>query len=233
MLIEENKNCKCICVTEHWKKSKQLKVLNIDKFKLVSSFCREKGYGGTAIYLNKSIKYLRRKKIEDLSLADVFECACVECILTKENIIIISVYRPPRGDVKIFFQKLETLLHTITPENKKMFLVGDFNIELIKLNTSRTQFLSVLTSFDMYPTILENTRITPNSESCVDNIFTNVSKSSILSCVLFTNISDHTAQKIVLNLNVVSKKACYFKRFFGEENKNTFLSWNNSGRMFT
>lgn len=158
MLIEENKNCKCICVTEHWKKSKQLKVLNIDKFKLVSSFCREKGYGGTAIYLNKSIKYLRRKKIEDLSLADVFECACVECILTKENIIIISVYRPPR-DVKNVFQKLETLLHTITPENKKMFLVGDFNIELIKLNTSRTQFLSILISFDMYPTILANTRL--------------------------------------------------------------------------
>lgn len=77
--------------------------ININGFKLASSFCRDKGYGGAAIYLYQDVKYQVRDKINKLSVSGVFECDCIECNLEHTTCIIATIYRPPKGDLTVFF----------------------------------------------------------------------------------------------------------------------------------
>lgn len=64
----------------------------------------------------------------------------------------MCVYRPPSLD------RIELLLTNIFQENKLIFIAGDINIELLKDNTSKTELLSILNSFNVHQTIFDNTR---------------------------------------------------------------------------
>ena len=66
-------------------------------------------------------------------------------IYTKEsNDIIDVIYRHPKMDVNNFIDdKLDTLVHNLSFEkNKKIFIAGDFNFDLLKI-TNNTEIVSV------------------------------------------------------------------------------------------
>lgn len=48
-------NIDILCITEHWKKEEQLQRIHVDQFKLVSFYCRNVSYGGSAIYCSQEI----------------------------------------------------------------------------------------------------------------------------------------------------------------------------------
>ena len=47
-----------------------------------------------------------------------------------KNIIIGLVYRPPNLQFQYFYDNLETSLNKFSLENKDMYLMGDFNINI-------------------------------------------------------------------------------------------------------
>ena len=49
-----------------------------------------------------------------------------------KNIIIGTIYRPPNCDAQLFVSKLDELLNKFFKENKTSYLMGDFNIDLLK-----------------------------------------------------------------------------------------------------
>lgn len=213
--LQSHPSCSFLCITEHWKSENQLKLLKLQKFKLVSAICRKEGsHGGAAVYAHENLKAVPRKPLNGLSVIGSFECAVAECSAYNESIIITSIYRPPAGDMQVFLNSLETLLTNLSTENKTLLIAGDFNIEMVNENKNKSDLLSLLESFDLNPTITDYTRITSNCQSCLDNIFTNLDinwKSEILD----THISDHTAQKLtfqVKNNNV--QKNCKYSRSF-------------------
>ena len=221
-LLKNNPNCKVLCVTEHWKALDELKLLALDDFSLGSFYCRERGeHGGSAVYVHKNLEYKSRNKINKLSVKNVIECAAVECKLKDTILIIISIYRPPTSNIELFLNILEKFLCDTIDENKKVIVAGDFNIELLKSNEDRTDLLSLLTSFNLEQTIFENTRITANTASCIDNIFINCEY--VNSLVVEAFISDHAAQKITLNTTDIYENKFVYKRIMSLENKNLFL----------
>lgn len=187
-------------------------------------FCRNEGqHGGSAIYCKKGIKCVERTKIGKTSVSGVFECSAVECSLGKTSgTLIISVYRPPSGDINIFLNKIEQLLLNVFKENKLVFLSGDFNIELLQDSGIKTEFLSIMNSFNLNITISENTRISDRSASCIDNIFTN--SDYIYALAFEGHISDHTAQKIVFEAGSFMESFPKYIRCFDVENKQSFVS---------
>ena len=224
VMLQENPECDILCISEHWKNAEQLQRFALENFRLASYFCREEGYGGAAIYVRKHINTRNRKKLEALSIKGVFECACIECDLQGEQFVFVAVYRPPKSEVKEFFQQMENLLGQMVSENKRVFVAGYFNIELFENNNIKVDFLSIMNSFQVLQTIFENTRITPTSKSCIDNIFCNISECNRKSSVLKTFISDHTAQKVTFNCKETSKFKPYYQRYFSQENKNAFVN---------
>jgi hypothetical protein len=61
LLQADLKDIDVLCFTEHWQKEEQIKLSNIDQFKLVSNFSRNSSeHGGLCIYVRK---YLQTKEI--------------------------------------------------------------------------------------------------------------------------------------------------------------------------
>ena len=91
---------------------------------------------------------------------------------------------------------LNKLLENISKEQKSIFLLGDFNVNLLNYNehNQTIEFLDSLASNSFIPFILQPTRITSQSSTVIDKIFLNVIDPDIISANLTATISDHLPQ---------------------------------------
>ena len=92
----------------------------------------------------------------------------------KKNKIYACIYRHPSMDIEEFNKKyMEPVLLKLSSENKIAFLLGDFNIDLLKTETDDdiSNFYNILTSNLFMPHITLPTRITSHSKTLIDNIF--------------------------------------------------------------
>ena len=109
-------------------------------------------------------------------------------------------------------QYLNKLSENISKEKKSIFLIGDFNVNLLTDNehNQTNEFLETLASNSFIPLILQPTRITSHSNTLIDNIFSNVFDPDIVSGNLTATISDHLPQfAIIPNMfsNIISNKS--------------------------
>ena len=91
------------------------------------------------------------------------------------------------------------MLEKVSFENKEVFLMGDFNINLLNYESNRetADFLNNMHSNSLVPYITLPTRITPRSKTLTDNIFFNEINEAAISRNLITDISDHHAQFLI------------------------------------
>nr|CAI5821856.1 unnamed protein product [Callosobruchus analis] len=220
LVLQEHPLCKVLCVTEHWKSEEQLQQIGIQGFKLASSFCREEGHhGGAAVYVEKNVMFQENRNLNKISVIGEFECAVVEYKIGNRHFVCCAIYRPPSGDRRIFFLKLEELL-THLNQTKIIIITGDFNIEMFYENNLKSELYSLMYSFSLKPKINGFTRVTSHSQSGLDNIFTNH-----INCtaeVLETHISDHSAQKMVVPLESIYDNRVFYTRFFTDNAKSNF-----------
>ena len=95
--------------------------------------------------------------------------------------------------VKMFLNKLQANPH-------KSFICGDFNINLLKINDSEN-YNAFFRKCDInwfFPQITMPTRLSDNSNTLIDNIFTNNICKPHESGILVTPISDHLMQFCIL-----------------------------------
>ena len=77
---------------------------------------------------------------------------------------------------------LNELLDKISKENKTIFLLDDFNINMLNyIHPPTNEFLDSLSSHYFFRHILQPSRVTTNSEALIDNIFSNTAVPSIIS----------------------------------------------------
>ena len=86
--------------------------------------------GGVALYTSKSLNAVKRT---DLSITDEeFETVWVEIKNAKsKNTLCCCAYRHPSPSPERFTEHIETILHNLTRENKNIFILGDFKINLL------------------------------------------------------------------------------------------------------
>ena len=135
----------------------------------------------------------------------------------KSNIIVGVIYRHPSMDLADFnCNYLNKLLENVSKEQKSVFLLGDFNVNLLNCNehNQTNEFLDSLASNSFIPLILQPTRITSNSNTLIDNIFSNNINPDIISGNLAVTISDHLPQfAIVPNMfgNILAINEIFMK----------------------
>ena len=93
----------------------------------------------------------------------------------KSNIIVGTICRHPKMDVTEFNNILNNLLKKINQEQKTVFLLGDFDIDLMHYNEHKptNEFLDSLASNSYLPYIIQPSRHTSHSRTLIDNIFSN------------------------------------------------------------
>ena len=105
--------------------------------------------------------------------------------------------------------------------------MGDVNINLINMDkhAATHDFVDTMLEHGMIPTISKPTRVTKNSATLIDNIFTNIVKnsSSVFSGLLYTDLTDHfpvffidSSTSLEINDSVI------YKRVYSDVNINKF-----------
>ena len=115
------------------------------------------------------------------------------------------------------FNDLINLLDKVFKEQKSVFLLGDFNVNLVNYNNHNptNEFLGTVASNSFVPYILQLTQLTSHSKTLIDDIFSNVIFPEAISDNLTLTIFDHFPQfMIVPNVfcNPPSNKANIFER---------------------
>ena len=214
-----------IGISETHLKGKPLEYYNIPGYKMeyVNRIGREKG--GVCIYVNDKVKFKTRK---DLWVANAnFESCFIEIErLNAKNILVGVIYRA-HTSVDDFTLDIEKVFNKTNSENKITYVMGDFNIDLLKDDISRPihDYVDFIYSKSLIPTIYKPTRITESSATLIDNILTNCENVQ-KSAIIITDISDHMATSLVSNLslraNVPHKRNVYYKRCHSDDNISKF-----------
>lgn len=144
------------------------------------------------MYVNEACHFKERNDL-NINVEDVLESQFIEIKVKPNSVIVGIIYRPPNDKFTAFKESLNELLQKLDSQNKKCFLMGDFNIDLLKSeeNPHVHDFLNQMFSSSFYPLITRPTRITNSSATLIDNIFVNNLEESYTSGILFTDLSDH------------------------------------------
>ena len=107
------------------------------------------------------------------------------------NSICSTIHRPPSNNARTISEFkiiLKNLLNLVKKENKLIYIMGDFNCNLLNPDA----FVDEMFSNGNYPLISKPTSIS-TSMTLIDNIWTNNLKFSVSSAVLTVLVSDYFA----------------------------------------
>ena len=85
-----------------------------------------------------------------------------------------------------------------------MYLCGDYNINVLNNTVLSNSFKNILIQIGISNIIDMPIRITQNSQSSLDNIFTNCS--DVIRAIIHTYISDHSLIFCIFNYNLFVKR---------------------------
>jgi hypothetical protein len=234
-----NINCKftVIGISESWLTDENAGCYTLNGYQHVYTCRNEKRGGGVSMFIDENLTVNLRK---DLDITDQVEAVFVE--LQKDecgldhNVIIGTVYRPPNQCIDACIDALNEKISLIKNENKILYLIGDFNVNLLKHaeHIPTAEFLENMYSHSLLPLITKPTRLSGQSASLIDNIFTNNHMNSkTLNGILLANISDHLPIfTINCNSKIVEKENEVRKRVYSQHNIELFsskleqLNWN-------
>lgn len=202
LLYKMNWSFNIICLQETWcKPDLPHETLELEGYTLQSQPRRDgKQGGGLGIYIQNDLVFKNRNELS-VTCVDL-ELMAIEIIRPKEkNIIIANIYRPPSGKVDQLHDILSATLTNISREGKPIYILGDFNMNLLDYDTEPKvhNFLNIMYENLLVPAINKPTRITKNTATCIDNIFFPINfRSKHHSGIVTENISDHLPQFLVV-----------------------------------
>ena len=138
-----------------------------------------------------------------------------------KNYLFCCVYRHPSSNIDIFCDYLQEVLSNPAVCNKLVFILGDFNINLLNYNsdTPTSNFVNFFFSKQFLPYIVHPSRVSDNSSTLIDNIFTNVSDQETISGNIITQITDHFPQFLIIkHAGIVYKNLTYYQHDFSRLN---------------
>jgi hypothetical protein len=215
-----------ISITEHWLKKDEVEATCIQGYVVADSFCREKyKNGGTIIYTKIGLTITPLHRITMLNVEKHFEVSAATIEGPDGKTTIVTLYRSPTGDLKIFMENLTTALEIISHQKHRILVGGDFNLNFLERGPNQQALTDIFSSFNLHMLINKPTRITHHSRTCIDNIFSNIDKDQVTTTITDSGISDHCT--LTLKVRVLAgNKAKYTyvetRRTLNEKQKNIF-----------
>ena len=138
-----------ICLTETWLNEWNYHLYEIPNYvNIGKQRSGRKGGGGISIYFKQNMKHKIR---DDLSFMNLeYESVFIEIerdtLLLEQHIILGVIYRPPGSDINQFNDRTNDILERVRHERKLCYLLGDYNIDLLKHSTHKptSEFLDML-----------------------------------------------------------------------------------------
>lgn len=183
-------------------------------------------HGGVGMFIKSNINFQIRKDLS-IFIPHVIESLFIE-IKNKKNIILGVIYRPntpPRADTNTCIENILSIVKVINKENKIGYLMGDFNLDLLKYitNNTTTTFIDNMISHCFIPQITKPTRVNNKTATLIDNIFTNKHLENDSAGIVITDLSDHFGIYHITKIETINEKPKYITtRTLKEKNITNF-----------
>ena len=152
------------------------KYFDMEGYDFISVHRDSKKGGGIGMYVDSELQHKSRNDLS-ININETIESTFIE-ITTEigKNIVVGVIFRPPNNKIEAFENAINETLSKIDKENKICYLMGDFNIDLLKSESCEfaNRFIEQLFTSSFYPLITKPTRITSHTATLIDNIFTNL-----------------------------------------------------------
>ena len=148
LLTDKTLELDILCITEHWLDEKEIDYYNFVNYSLVSKFCRKnKRHGGSCIYVKENLEAKPCKLFEHYTREEHFETSIIE--LTQSNTVIMCVYRTPNSNINIFIETMDIIINELLNKDKKIIMVGDFNIDFLGNRVNLVQLQTMINSYGL------------------------------------------------------------------------------------
>ena len=185
-------NCSVIGLSETWfSDHSDPSLFSLPSYNLITNNRQGKAGGGVGLFISNQFEYVPRDELKYIN--PNIESIFAEIIIPgAKNIIIGTIYRPPRSNHNDFINCIHEILANPVLNNKHCFLMGDFNINLLNIHSNGAiqSFFDIMSTDSFLPLITKPTRIRDTSATLIDNIFTNVLPHPN-SAIIISDISDH------------------------------------------
>ena len=177
-------------------------------FQSINHTREEREGGGVSILYKNNVNIYKDFHQDDYKYT-TFETILCCIVINNKSFVIVNVYRTPysnahRYTIKDFLIEFEEYLGQLTQKKGYLIIFGDFNINLLDNSGYKTQFLSLLDTFNLHQTI---TNPTHNKGSLIDLILLdtrlNTAVFSSLLCKDFK--TDHYPLKLIIKIKQNSK----------------------------
>ena len=157
--------------------------------------------GGVGIFVKNDIVY---KVLSQYSIFQerIFESLFIEITNdSNQKIVVGSVYRPGTKCPGLNFTEqfaqfsdtLSNILSDLSSNYEKVYIFGDFNLDLLKVNENKfvSEYVDTLFSFGFLQIVTKPMRVSANSATLIDHVLTNSLNETFESFLLCWQISDH------------------------------------------
>ena len=124
--------------------------------------------GGSGIYIKKEIP---SKYIPISYEHDKFEVCAIEVVINKVKVAVVSIYKSPSVEYKVYSLIFEALQALII-KYSHVVILGDLNIDFLKKDTSKYRYFKsqIVDPLGLTQLIEKPTRVTKNSATLIDLI---------------------------------------------------------------
>ncbi len=201
-------------------------LINLDGYNFIHDDRSHKRGGGVGLFISDKFNYTLRSDLK-LPNSTEYDTLFIEIDTKPKSSIIAVLYRPPDSQFYPFIDHLSTTIDKINKEHKPAFICGDFNIDLLKIQSHKptNDFINMFYTGSFYPLIDKPTRVTTKSCTLIDNIFTNILDHKITPGVLYNDITDHFPIYQILNPDInkvnndkIKNNIYYYKRKLNTNN---------------
>ena len=189
-----------VLLCETWLNKETEALVSFDNYKFYSNPRKSRIGGGVAILIDKSLWSRPRPDLHVESIH--LEHIVVELKTDRDNILLVSGYRPPNANYKVFIKEYIALLKKLNKLKQHKIILGiDHNLDHLKahLHKQTNQFLEKNLELDLVPSISKPTRITRKTATLIDNVLISQSlQAQMCPHLIVEDISDHLPILIVL-----------------------------------
>jgi exonuclease III len=198
-------------LSEHWTVEEQIKLINLNQYRLKSYFCRSKiRGGGSGIFVREILSARQVHYLNGITQEKTSELVAVELLDIK--VVIVCIYRSLESDIDEFLGKLEIMIRRTQEHKKRLIICGDWNVNFCHNNSKLIKVLNIMERHNLINRILTPTRLTKTSSSLLDVIITEGSNCDIKIANIDLGFSDHKVQIFYQRLEEPVMKVIHKKK---------------------
>ena len=144
--------------------------------------------GGVACWVRNNII---TEKVDDISFFEQGDFESLVVVMPDKKRAFINIYRPPRGNLEVFFSLLEKQLQYTSKSKLKAFIAGDININLKKRNNTTSRLNELLLTYNCTQLVKTITRPGRGGGTLIDTTIISGNTNHFTCKPVATLISDH------------------------------------------